>query len=427
MATLRRLSLLVPLVVLSFGCGDGFGPDGPPRQITELPRDLSAAEAKLIAADNEFGLKLFRQIRAEEGDGRNLFISPLSVAMALGMTYNGAAGSTESAMRGTLELGDLSREEINAAYRDVIDLLSGLDRSVRFKLANSIWYRQGLAVRQEFIGLNREYFDAEVAALDFNAPEAAATINNWVDEKTEGRIEDIVADPIANDLVMFLINAIYFKGSWTARFDPALTRPGPFTLSDGTRIDVPMMSTEDAIDVGYFADENVTVVDLPYGGQAYSMTIVLPDTDRDLAEVIEGLEGDTWRTWVEGLEVHGIVITMPKFTLEYELEMNDVLKALGMAIAFDRNAADFSLIADVSPERLYISEVKHKTFVEVNEEGTEAAAATSVGVGVTSADPTPPRIVIDRPFAFAIRERLSGTILFVGAIERPEGGVIGNR
>ena len=422
MVTVRRLGLAAILMVLSLGCGDGFGPDGPPQQITDLPRDLSAAETKLIAADNEFGLKLFRQIRTAEGDDSNLFISPLSVAMALGMTYNGAAGSTESTMRGTLELGDLTREEINTAYRDVIDLLSGLDGSVRFTLANSIWYRQGLPVRQEFIDVNREFFDAEVAALDFSAPGAAGTINDWVDEKTEGRIEDIVADPIPSEVVMYLINAIYFKGSWTARFDPALTQPGPFTLSDGARIDVPMMSTEDAIDVGYFGDESVTVVDLPYGGQAYSMTIVLPDTDHDLTEIIAGLDGETWRAWVEGLQDNGIIITMPKFKLEYELTMNDVLKALGMEVAFDGAAADFSGIADVFPERLYISEVKHKTFVEVNEEGTEAAAATSVEIGVTSVDPTPPRIVIDRPFVFAIRERLSGTILFAGAIERPEGG-----
>ena len=422
MTTLRRLSLLASLIVLSSGCGDGFGPNGPPQQITELPRDLSAAEAKLIDADNEFGLKLLRQVRTAEGEGVNVFISPLSVAMALGMTYNGAAGSTESAMRGTLELGELTLEEINKSYRSAIDLLSGLDRSVRFTLANSIWYRQGLPVRQEFVDVNHEYFDAEVAALDFNAPDAARTINDWVKEKTERRIEDIVADPIANDLVMFLINAIYFKGSWTARFDPALTQPGPFTLTAGSHIDVLMMSTNDAIDVGYFGDGSVAVVDLPYGGQAYSMMIVLPAADNDLTEIIDGLDGETWRTWVEGLEANGIIITMPKFKLEYELTMNDVLKALGMGVAFDGDAADFSGIADVSPERLYISEVKHKTFVEVNEEGTEAAAATSVGIGVTSVDPTPPHIVIDRPFVFAIRERLSGTILFLGAIERPEGG-----
>jgi serpin B len=335
--------------------------------------------------------------------------------MALGMTYNGAEGLTRDSMAVALELQGLTLDEVNQSYRSLIDLLAGLDPEVQWLLANSIWYREGFPVEQAFLDVNRTYFDAEVAALDFTSPDAAPTINAWVNEKTKGRIPEIVDDPIADDLVMFLINAIYFKGNWTKQFDPDLTGPMPFYLAGGGETSVPTMTHGVEVAVGYYRDADVEVLDLPYGGQAYSMTIVMPAEGTDVGSIVSSLAAQGWQGWIDGLATLEMHVYMPKFRLEYELGMNDVLEALGMGIAFDPFRADFSKIYS-GPENLYISRVKHKTFVDVNEEGTEAAAVTSVEVGITS---MPPTVYVNRPFIFALREKFSGTILFIGLIMEP--------
>jgi serine protease inhibitor len=408
LVTMRKsvASVLTLLVAaLAVRCSDG--PVGPAAEITQLPRDLTPAEQELIESDNAFGLKLFREIHAQEDAGKNLFISPLSVAMALGMTYNGAAGATQEAMQETLELEGLSLEEVNQSYRSLIDLLADLDPTVEWLLANSIWYREGFPVLPEFLEVNQEYFDAEVAALDFASPDAAPTINNWVSENTNGRIEEIVDDPIAWDIVMFLINAIYFKGDWTLQFDKTLTADRRFTLADGSQKLVPMMTYPDPVEVGYFRDEHVEALDLSYGGKAYSMTILLPVGDSDIESLVGSLDAERWQGIVDGIAAAEFNVVMPKFTLEYELEMRNVLTALGMGIAFQDGVADFSKIC-CTPGAIWIGKVKHKTFVDVNEEGTEAM--------VCSATPT---VEVNRPFLFAIRERFSGTILFMGLITDP--------
>ncbi|UCC85344.1 MAG: serpin family protein [Gemmatimonadota bacterium] len=413
MQKVKRAVFTLLLVALSVQCD---GEISGVQEITGLPRDLTAAEEGLIQSDNAFGLKLFREIDLQEEAGANIFISPLSVAMALGMTYNGAAGETQQAMQETLELHGLTIDEVNASYRGLIDLLRNLDPSVEFLLANSIWYREGFAVEQDFLDVNREYFDAEVTALDFASPTAASTINDWVRAKTMGRIEEIVDDPIDWLVVMYLINAIYFKGDWTFQFDPDLTADRPFYLAGGGQVQVPMMSFGTPADVRTYADQEVEVLDLYYGGKAYSMTILLPATGGDLDVLVGSLDSERWQEIVNGLATTNADVVLPKFTLEYELEMKDVLAALGMGIAFT-DLADFSKIR--SSGGLYISKVKHKTFVDVNEEGTEAAAVTSVEIREVS---MPPTFVIDRPFLFAIREQFSGTILFMGKIVNPVGG-----
>jgi serpin B len=385
-------------------------PTGPPDDISGLPRDLTGAEQDLIAADNTFGLKLFREIHAQEQPGSNLFVSPLSVAMALAMTYNGADGATQLAMQETLELQGLTIDEVNQSYRGLIDLLDGLDPSVAFALANSIWPREGFTVEPDFIDVNQEYYDAEVTVLDFGDPSAAPTINNWVYDKTNGKIESIVPDPIPGNVVMYLLNAIYFKGDWTLQFDPELTADGLFILADGTETQVPMMAYPDVIEVGYFWDGELQAVDLPYGGKAYSMTIVLPVGDGEIGALVESLDAARWSAISEGLAVQEIDVRMPKFELEYEIRLNDVLSALGMEIAFNPGA-DFSKIAP----GIWIGEVKHKSFVEVNEEGTEAAAVTSVSM----IDAATPSFWVNRPCVLAIREKFSGTILFMGLVMEP--------
>jgi serpin B len=399
--------LALPLAV---GCGsDAFEP------IDDLPRALTSAETQLVEADNRFAFKLFREVNTQEAPGTNVFISPLSVGMALGMTYNGAAGATRDAMQTTLELGGLTLQQVNESYQSLIALLRGLDPQVEFTLANSIWYREGIAIVPAFVDLNRRYFDAEVAALDFDDPAAAGTINAWVDRATRGKISEIVDPPIDPLTIMFLINAIHFKGDWTHRFDKSLTKPEPFLLPDGSQVSVPMMSSDGEMPVRVRWDADHTVLDLWYGGRAYSMTIVVPSDPAAIDELARTVGQAEWNAWVAGLDSTTTLVGIPRFTLEYQITLNDVLKALGMEAAFDDAQADFTNLY-AGPERAFISEVRHKTFVDVNEEGTEAAAVTSVEIRFESA---PPRLVVNRPFLFAIRENYSGTILFMGKIVHP--------
>ena len=388
-----------------------------PRSITALPRTLSAAETGLISADNRFAFSLFGEIARQTSPDSNLFISPLSAAMALAMAYNGAAGATQAEMQQVLQLDGMTLDDVDQSYRSLIGLLRGLDPQVAFTIANSVWYDPNpvYAPTPDYLATTRTYFDARVESLDFKSPSAAPTINAWVSDQTHGKIPTIVPDPIPPDAVAYLINAIYFKGSWTARFDKGLTRPGTFRLANGAAATVPMMTHGHSVRVRYARAEGVTVLDLPYGGEAFSMTIVLPQVAGGIDSLVQGLTEERWRGWVAALDSGSLEVVMPKFTLTYGLTMNDVLRALGMPSAFcDAPHPDFTRLNPSGA--LCISDVRHKTFVDVNEEGTEAAAATSVEISFTSlAAP----LQVDRPFVFAIRERLSGTILFLGRVMNP--------
>jgi serine protease inhibitor len=385
-------------------------PDNPPRALT-------AAEKHIVESDNKFGLKLFREIVKQDEDS-NVFISPLSISMALGMTFNGAEDSTEEAMRNVLELAGLTEQEINESYRGLINLLTQLDPKVIFEIANSIWYRKGLPVKQEFINLNQTYFDAEIAALDFDKPDASKTINDWVDEKTHGKITEIIEPPISPEMVMFLINAIYFKGTWTCEFDEEATQEDWFTLPDNSQVQCQMMRQEK--EFSYFENDLFQAIDLPYGNQKFSMTIFLPKLEVEVDSLISQFNQENWDNWLGSFETGSGKLFLPKFTLEYKIKLNDVLTALGMGIAFNPALADFSGIAEVNPlANLYISKVLHKTYIKVDEEGTEAAAVTSVEVGITSMPPAGFVMRVDRPFVFAIRENHSQTILFMGKIVEP--------
>jgi len=409
---MRLLRLLpIPFALLAVACNE---PVGPPPKITALPRALTTGEQQIIDADNRFAIKLLKQVTADTRDTlENLFVSPLSVAMALGMAYNGAAGTTEDAMRATLELDAMSVTEVNESYRSLITLLRDLDPRVRFQIANSIWYLQGYAIEQSFLDANRTYYDARVEALDFGSPTAPITINNWVKDQTRGVIDKIV-DQIPDGMRLYLINAIYFKGDWTEQFDRAQTQPRPFHLLDGTTVSVPTMTHGREADIRVGGPANPFVIDLPYGGQAFSMTIVLPGDSVGVDQLVADLTADQWNSWISSLRPRKSELFLPKFKLTNDLTLIPSLGSMGMGIAFDPSAADFSRIH--SPSELYVTEVKHKSFVDVDEEGTEAAAVTSVGAYVTS---VPQSINIDRPFLFALRENLSGTILFMGVIRHP--------
>lgn len=403
--------ILLALLLLA-GCG-GSSITGPGPLLQDLPRPLTAAEQQVVNAANHFTFDLFREATRRLPADSNAFLSPLSASFALGMTLNGARDATFDAMRQALRLGAASQSDINAGYRDLIALLLGLDRTTEMRVANAMFARQGLALLPPFVQAGQTYFGAELRTLDFASPAAVSTINDWVSGKTNGRIPRLL-DAIAPEEVLFLINAIYFKGRWRVPFDPRDTRPAPFQGADGTTRQVEMMTrVGETLRIGSLP--NATAVELLYGNGAFALVALLPNQGVTPAQVLAGLDGPAWAAFTGAIAEGRADLRLPRFRLEYTRSLKDDLTALGMGIAFDPDRADLSGIADVSPERLYLTRVLQKTFVEVNEEGTEAAAATAVGVGVTS---LPPQLVFDRPFLFAIRERLSGTVLFLGLINR---------
>lgn len=396
------------LAVALAGCDSILGLSGrETAPLTELPRALSAPEQELIRASNRFAFGLLREVGARD-TAANVFLSPLSASMALGMTMNGARGETFAEMRGALGFGALEQEEINASYRSLVDLLLGLDRGVELRLANSIWARKGYPFHDAFFGTTREHFRAEAAELDFSDPAAVRTINDWASRSTNGRISEILKE-IDPDVVMYLMNAIYFKGSWTTQFDPGRTHEAVFHRADGSHQRVKMMHLPEQA-VRHLKTAEAEMVDLPYGRGAFSMTVVLPAEGRTLEDLVASLDDGTWSAWTDRLAERRFDVYLPRFRLEYGSVLNETLKALGMEAAFDPRRADFT---GMSPSRgLFVGEVKQKSFIEVNEEGTEAAAVTSVSM----VDSAPPSFRADRPFLVVIRERLSGTILFVGTI-----------
>jgi serine protease inhibitor len=397
-------------IALNIACSGATEPrPGEPTPVLEaLPRALSAGEQKVIAANNDFSFSLFRRLGTAAPDS-NVFVSPLSASMALGMAMNGASGTTFDEMRVTLGFGTASESEIDQGYKSLIALLRGLDPGVDFRIANSIWMREGFPVTPSFLDAGRTWFDAQATSLDFASPGAVKSINDWVSTATAGRIPTIL-DQIRSDEVMYLINAIYFKGSWRAKFDPALTIDAPFHGIGGDQ-PAKLMHREGTI--RYLRTPTFSAVDLPYGNSAYSMSVVLPNAGQTVDAVLASLQADTWSAWAAQFQDAETDLYLPRLELTWGRMLIPDLKALGMRAAFD-DGADFSRLSSVG---VFITTVMQKTYVKVNEEGTEAAAVTNVGIGVTSA---PLRSVfrVDRPYVFVIRERLSGTILFLGAIRR---------
>ena len=399
-----RVSIMGMVLLCLFGCFDIDVTRNIIRDALEVTDDIDVSG--VASANTKFGFKLLHDLRERE-PGANIFISPLSISIALTMTYNGAVGETERAMAEVLEIDALDLSTINNSNKALRTSLENPDPKVEISIANSIWSRQGVDFNPDFLERNRMFFGAEIAALDFSSPQATATINEWVDTNTNGKIEKIV-DRIDPQTLLFLINAIYFKGNWQDEFDKALTRPGTFHLSDGSEKQVQMMRREG--EYPYFRGESFEATSLPYGDGRLGMYVFLPSRDSNLNKFLQNLNAENWKGWIAQLQDRRHELMLPRFKLEYEVRLNDTLEALGMGIAFG-GGADFS---GMGPS-LFISEVRHKTFVEVNEEGTEAAAVTAV-VGVKS---LPPAFRVDRPFFFAIYDAETETILFMGTVTEP--------
>lgn len=372
-------------------------------------------DERIVQANNKFGLMLYQELLKSEKRNGNKVISPLSIETALVMTYNGADAETKKAMEDVLRIKGLTLQDINMGNEVLKYVLEHADPSVLLSIANSLWAKEGKEFHKTFLDNNRTYYDAEVTSQDLTAPGTPDQINKWVKEKTNGKIEKIVEGPIDPLTVLFLINAIYFKGEWARPFQENSTSDGEFVIPDGSTIQVPMMSQSGVFE--YKAGEGYQAVRMPYGKGTIRMVIYLPTMESSgLGKMMSVLLSDPDQL-TKGFHLEDGQLRMPRFKSEYSVSLNDALKALGMEVAFDSERANFGNMAPIPPN-LYISNVQHKTFIEVNEQGTKAAAVTSVEVRAESATQHF-TMDVNKPFFFTIEDGSTGTMLFMGCIENP--------
>ena len=372
----------------------------------------------LADAHNAFALDLYKQLA---GEGENIFYSPYSIYMALLMTYAGAAGDTASQMESTLHL-PYSQEEVHAVMNALnlqLKANSIVDDKPAFTLniVNQLWGQAGYAFLPEFLNTLSQNYNAGLKTVDFAAdPEAARElINLWVEAQTNEKIRDLIPEGVLNELTRLVItNAVYFKAAWLSPFDPANTKNGSFTLLDGTQADVPMMHQSSSMRA--YVSQDVQAVELPYEGGTYSMVALMP-TAGSLDTFEQSLTAESLQGILNQLERASVTLSMPKFKFDAAFALNDALEGMGMTDAFDPMKANFSGMDGTTS--LYISSALHKAFVDVNEEGTEAAAATAVAIGLTSAPGQSYTIMLDHPFLFLIRDNATGTLLFVGRMADP--------
>ena len=378
--------------------------------------ELDEKSAELIEADNEFGLEIFQKIR-EASSEENIMISPLSISVAFAMAYNGADSETKTEMEKAMKLNGLTTEQINNSYKMLINALQSLDKDVVFEIADAIFYTEGFSVKSDFLNINKTIYDAEVEKLNFSSSSAVQTINSWVADKTHDKIKSIIQQLNPLDRLV-LLNAIYFNGIWTNKFDENGTHMLNFTKTDGTNIEVPMMKKEEKL--GYTSNSLFIAIKMPYGKGQFNMFVMLPANGKSSQDVIDELNTDNWNNWVKSFEIKDpVVVTMPRFKFAFETKLNKVLVQMGMEKAFQPYIADFSKMSD---EDLYISSAIHKSFIDVNENGTEAAAVTSITFTTTSAGNEPPKtyFTVNKPFVFAITEKDTNAILFMGEVQNPE-------
>ena len=402
----KQLFLLALLLVAMIG-GSILAQDQPIATTGQSKFDIAKAY-------NEFGLRLLVRINQQQQE-KNIFISPASIAIALAMTYNGAAGETAAGIAKTLGVKDSGPEKINAATQAWQQSLQQQDAKVQLTIANSLWARAGIDFNKNFIDAVSQYYQGKATTLDFASPQAVEQINSWVNEQTRGKIDKIIEN-IPGNAIMFLLNAIYFKGEWQTRFDKNQTHTANFFLTNGQKQKVKMMVQAGKFQ--YLKSKTFKAVQIPYGKGDVAMYVFLPNKGSALKDLLAEFATDEWQAWHEKFsEMEGDVV-LPRFQLKYEVSLNNFLSDMGMALAFDSKQADFSKMRPIPPI-VFIQSVKHKTFVEVNEEGAEAAAVTSIGFGVKSI-PIRFSFIVNRPFFFTIYDKKARTFLFLGSVYSPK-------
>jgi len=370
----------------------------------------------LVQASNRFGAKLLAEIY-RQNPRQNVFISPASIALALGVAWSGARGETRAEMGRCLGIEGLGLDSLHAGTAGLLRSIHRKDPGIELEIATSLWVASGEALRRDFVERTAKAYEAQVVQLE--PGDTAARIDAWVREKTHGKIDSIV-DKLPHDLVLEILNAVYFHGAWAEEFDEKETQEKPFHLLGGGVEPLPMMARYGTYP--YFEGAGFRAAALAYVGDMMHLCVVLPDSQSGLGAVIASLASDTGWGWAQQLEPRYGEVVLPRFTLTYDLTMNEVLKKMGMERAFDPGRADFSGMAGVAGD-MWINRVRHKSWVEVNERGTEAAAVTEVEMtkGTEAVAPSKPfRLIVDRPFLCVVRDRMTGLVLFLGVVTHPQ-------
>lgn len=432
----RPLWSLALLTLMAAGCNAPSAPANAPGDYAETPRAESVPSTGLDSAPNQpasdgprstadagqalagnvpFALDLYARLR--EKNSGNLFFSPASISTALAMTYAGAKGQTADEMARALRF-DAPPEQLHAAFEALLRVLRADRPGCQVSVVNQLWGQQGYRLLPEFLQTTGTRYGAELVELDFaRSEEARQTINRWVAEQTRGKIEDLIPpDTLNASARLVLTNAIYFKGDWASKFMAEATQDAPFHMGDNKRVDAPLMFQQGLF--SHATADGLQVLELPYAGGDLSMLVLLPDNPDGLADLEQRLTAENLSQWTADLLPNEVLVYLPKFRLSGEFELADALHALGMVAAFDPARADFSGIS--GSRELFLSAAIHKAFVDVNEEGTEAAAATAI-VGMTGAAPTIHEFRADHPFAFLIRDNATGGLLFAGRVVAPGG------
>jgi serine protease inhibitor len=371
---------------------------------------------KIVSSNNQLGFDLLPNAPANnEG---NIFISPTSLFIALSMLSDGAGSGTKKVITKVLHMERINTNELNKANASLMAaLIPNASKQIQLNFANSVWISNNYKIQPEFAQNTKNYFNAKIQNINVSDEKSSETINDWVKKSTKGKIEKMVDAPLNSSIGAILINAIYFKGGWKYEFDKQGTFDRPFYLEDGSTKNVPLMTLNEK-ELANIENDIFQAVSLPYGNGEMSMNIFLPKKNTSLEEFKHLLNNDNWKKWSTEFKKTEVMVTLPKFQIEYEVKLNETLKKLGMESAFN-DSANFRKLATGS-DNLYIERVLQKTFIDVNEEGTEATGATSVEFVGESARILPFEMIVNRPFFFAITDNKTDTILFMGAIKNPQ-------
>ncbi|MEP6991314.1 MAG: serpin family protein [bacterium] len=397
-------------LLASAACASSVDPGGATSNsslahIPDLPRDLTASEQQAVTATNAFSFRLFRQASAAQGS-TSMMISPLGAALGLGLAMDGAQGATYDQMRSALSLDAVSGADPVSGVRSLTALLGSLDPIGSFSIGNALWYRGDFPLNPSYAATEA---GTRIGALDFASPASVQTINMWASDASIGRIPSIV-DHIDSSQSLLLTNTSYFRGNWNARFDPADTHSDVFYAAAGPQAASYMYRRGLML---YYASHDLEAVDLPFGGGAFSMMIVQPRGSLTIDAVAALLEAGAWTDLVGKVRDVGMNLFVPRFRIVYDRTLNADLQGLGVRDAFIPNGADFTRMSPRGRE-LSLGVVKQKTLIDVNEDGTIASAGGTL-VGSTSGF-VPLVMRAERPFLFVIRERASGTIVFIGKV-----------
>jgi len=378
-----------------------------------VPINLTQNQVALIESGNSFAFDIFMKVLKSAGENENIMISPLSISYALSMTLNGADGATRDSMLKALRMNGITPDEINNSYKNLTEALLSVDKRVLMTIANSVWIEKNFTVKKSFTDILTDFYDAESKSFDINDASAPDKINVWIEDKTNGLIKEMV-DKLDENTVMLLINAIYFKGKWKSQFDKSKTEELPFYKQGGMQTNVPMMKQK--TDFSVFEGNDFVMAEFPYGQGNFVMDVILPNDQSSFNSTLAMVTDANYENWISQMTKRETDLSFPRFKYGFKKKLKEVLTDMGMGIAFTDDA-DFSNITDLYD--LLINEVTHQSFIETNEEGTEAAAATVVEIGLTSMPPAPLVLKLDHPFIYIIRESTTNTIIFMGKVADP--------